>query len=342
MTDKMVLKVARKVLPKAVREFAAGNLSLLAQRFEGAGFTLALPAPGILHIKAAGPAGRASVVLSAGVHGDETAPIELLALLLEELTARELKVDLMLCVGNLAAIAAGKRFIDADLNRMFRAKRGALAHAVEAERADAISAATLAFFNGAGALRWHFDLHTAIRTSLFSTFAIVPELIAPDGKQALFQWLGQGGIGAMVMNAHASGTYATFSALNCGAMAATVELGRVAALGQNDLGQFDGARLALLDLLRGGQPQAASNAVNVAPQRFRVVQEIIKMSDDFRFAFDAGTPNFSVLPKGALIASDGAARHTVGPEPELVLFPNPDVKIGLRAALMVAPLAAGE
>jgi succinylglutamate desuccinylase len=38
----------------------------------------------------------------------------------------------MLCVGNIDAIAAGKRFIDADLNRMFRSDRGDLAGTFEA------------------------------------------------------------------------------------------------------------------------------------------------------------------------------------------------------------------
>ena len=56
----------------------------------------------------------------------------------------------MLCVGNIDAIAAGKRFIDADLNRMFRAERGALAGTAEAARADEMIAATAAFFDGGG------------------------------------------------------------------------------------------------------------------------------------------------------------------------------------------------
>ena len=68
------------------------------------------------------------MLLSVGVHGDETGPIEMVAYAIEALSRapRELAVDLMLCVGNIDAIAAGKRFIDADLNRMFRDQRGDL------------------------------------------------------------------------------------------------------------------------------------------------------------------------------------------------------------------------
>jgi succinylglutamate desuccinylase len=68
---------------------------------------------------------------------------------------------------------------------------------------------------------------------------------------------------------------------------------------------------------------------------YTVAQHIIKRSEAFAMAFDAGTPNFTVLPAGAVIATDGDIVHRVGPVPEMVVFPNPDVGIGLRAALMV-------
>ena len=108
--------------------------------------------------------------MSVGVHGDETGPIEVLAHVLDALAQHPgaLAVNLMVCVGNIDAIAAGKRFIDADLNRMFRPVRGSLASAAEAVRADAMIAATDAFFAGAGPVRWHLDLHTAIRPSVKS------------------------------------------------------------------------------------------------------------------------------------------------------------------------------
>ena len=92
--------------------------------------------------------------------------------------ASKLAVDLFVCVGNVDAIRAGKRFIDADLNRMFRPVRGSLAQAAESARADAMIAATKAFFDAAGPERWHLDLHTAIRPSVYPTFAIVPDLVA--------------------------------------------------------------------------------------------------------------------------------------------------------------------
>ncbi len=322
---------------QAVRALADADFSAVAGWFSGAGFAVAQPAPGILQIKAKGGRERASVVVSVGVHGDETGPIEVLAHLLDKLSrdASALAVDLLVCVGNLGAIQAGKRFIDADLNRMFRAERGALAEAVEAQRADVLIAATDAFFKDAGPLRWHLDLHTAIRPSVYPTFAIVPDLIADDAKAALIGWLGQAAIGAIIRNPQSAGTYSYYSAEHCGAAASTVELGRVGTLGQNDLSLFDDVSRALDGLLRGAAPVPAQNA----PHVFTVAQEIIKRSDDFRMAFDRGTQNFTALPAGAVIASDGDTVYTVKHAEELVVFPNPDVRIGLRAGLMVVRVA---
>ena len=120
--------------------------------------------------------------------------------------------------------------------------------------------ATAAFFAGAGPLRWHLDLHTAIRPSVYPTFAVVPDLVADQPKAALVGWLGQAAIGAIIMNPQSAGTYSYYSAEHHGAAASTVELGRVGTLGQNDLSLFADVATALDDLLRGAAPAAAKAA----------------------------------------------------------------------------------
>ena len=318
----------------ALSQLVAGDLSVLAQCFGQAGFDVSLPAAGIATIKSSrADAARASVLVSVGVHGDETGPIEMLAQVLDALSQQPstLAADLMVCVGNIDAIGAGRRFIDADLNRMFRPQRGALAGTKEAARADAIVHATADFFDGAGPRRWHLDLHTAIRPSSYPTFAVVPDLIADDAKAALAGWLGQAAIGAIIMNPQSAGTYSYFSAEHHRAAAATVELGRVGVLGQNDLSLFADAAGALGDLLRG----AAASGVKPTPHVFKVAQEIVKLSNDFSMAFGRDTHNFTALAAGAVIATDGATVYRVGAAEELVVFPNPDVRVGLRAGLMV-------
>ena len=321
-------------LTPAVRQLASADFSTLARRFTDAGFAVTEPAPGIITLASPSLAARPAVLVSVGVHGDETGPIEVLAQVLDRLAPSALAVDLMVCVGNIDAIAQGKRFIDADLNRMFRAQRGPLAEMAEAARADAMIAATTAFFAKAGPQRWHLDLHTAIRPSVYPTFAVVPDLIADGPKAQLVHWLGQAGIGAIIMNPQSAGTYSYYTAEHHGAAASTVELGRVGALGANDLSLFADVDAALDGLLRGLPAMPA-----VAPHVFKVAQEIVKRSDAFTMAFGRETENFTALDAGAVIATDGEFVWNVGPQPERVVFPNPDVRVGLRAGLMVVRTA---
>ena len=321
------------VVPDAVRALAEADFGTVAQRFRDAGFVVGMPAKGILTVRGAqADISRPAVLLSVGVHGDETGPIEMVAHVIEALSRQPeaLLVDLMLCVGNIDAIAAGKRFIDADLNRMFKPDRGALAGTAESARADEMIAATDAFFAGTGPVRWHLDLHTAIRPSVYPTFAIVPDLIADEGKAMLVDWLGQAAIGAIVMNPKSAGTYSYYSAEHHGAAGSTVELGRVGTLGQNNMAQFVDASAALDALLRGEQA-----ATRTEPHVFKVAQEIVKRSDDFKMGFSRETPNFASLKRGDVIATDGETVYTVFHEEEMVVFPNPDVRVGLRAGLMV-------
>jgi succinylglutamate desuccinylase len=319
-------------VPEVVRALAQGDFTALARRFRAAGLVVDAPGKGMLTVTSSMP-GRPSVIVSVGVHGDETGPIEMLAHVLDALPADALAVDLMLCVGNIDAILAGKRFLDADLNRMFRPVRGSLAGTQEAARADDMIAATVGFFDGAGPVRWHLDLHTAIRPSVYPTFAVVPDLVADGPKQALVDWLGQAAIGAIIMNPQSAGTYSYYTAEHHRAAASTVELGRVGTLGQNDLSQFAAVSVALDGLLRGVVLPPA-----VMPSRvFKVAQEIVKLSDDFKMGFGKETQNFTALKRGDIIATDQETVYTVFHEEELVVFPNPDVRVGLRAGLMVTP-----
>ena len=90
---------AQSALPDAVRALAEADFGALAQRFKDAGFTVGQAAHGIFSIKAVTTATpqRAAVLVSVGVHGDETGPIEVLAHVLDALgqDPAALAVDLM-------------------------------------------------------------------------------------------------------------------------------------------------------------------------------------------------------------------------------------------------------
>ena len=319
----------------AVGALAEADFSEIADRFANAGFTVRLPAKGIMQVMSPAPeAKRLRLLLSVGVHGDETAPIEMLAQLIEHLSREPhgLQLDLMVAVGNIAAIAQGKRFIDADLNRLFTNERGELQSTAEAERADVLMRATAAFFQGDGGEKWHLDLHTAIRKSAYPTFAIVPDVIAERGKLALTAWLGGAGIGAIILNSQLAPTYSAYSATRFGAVACTAELGQVGMLGQNDLSQFEVTATALDTMLRSGSTMAfRKTMVHV----FRVAQELLKRSEDFRLNFDGKTQNFTAFEPGTVVAEDSEGAYRVGDKTEHVVFPNAGVRVGQRAGLMV-------
>ncbi|MGH8807556.1 MAG: succinylglutamate desuccinylase, partial [Noviherbaspirillum sp.] len=306
--------------------------------FANAGFAVRLPARGILQLSASSRLPRrARLLLSVGVHGDETAPIEMLAQLLNALAAEPhaLAVDLMVVVGNPEAVAQGKRFVDIDLNRLFRAGRDAGGDSVEERRADAIMRATAAFFAGAGVEKWHLDLHTAIRASHYPAFAVVPAAIGDLRRSAMLGLLACAGIGAAILNPAPAGTFSAYTAIAFGAASATLELGQVGQLGNNDLSRFADAQRTIDGFMREGKPPASGEAPHVFPHVFRVVQELIKHSDAFRMHIDRDVKNFTPLPPGTVIAEDGGTIYRVGLREEYVVFPNPDVRKGLRAGLMV-------
>jgi len=310
--------------------FARGEFSSLVGAFQNAGFLVQQPLHGVLQIGHARPsATRKRVLISVGVHGDETAPIEIMAQLMRELGKhpRDLAVDLMLVIGNIEAIAQAKRFIDVDLNRLFTPGRTQFNQTSEAQRADQLMAASETFFAGHTDC-WHLDLHTAIRASFYPTFAIVPG----SGDAGFIAWLGQAGIEAAVLNPDASVTYSSFTCMHLGALSCTAELGRIGVMGKNDLSQFVQTGNAIAALLTTGQITTSSAK---APLVFRVCQELIKRSDAFQLAFDSGTENFTRFEPDALIATDGEVSYRVGEKPEYVLFPNQNVRVGLRAGLMV-------
>lgn len=317
-------------------EFVSGDFSTLADSFANAGFTVRLPARGILHIRASTePVPRRSLLVSVGIHGDETAPIELLAQLLAQLASapHTLRVDLMLVVGNPAAIALGKRYLDVDLNRQFEAGKNGDGASLEAQRAEQIMRATRQFFSAAEGQRWHLDLHTAIRSSHYPSFAIMPQQVDGKARQALLDWLAAAGTGAVVLSQKSSGTYSAYTAINFNAVACTAELGRVARLGENNLAPFSAAQAALLAMLTGSAPEEAKRGT--PPLLFSVTQEVIKASAAFRLAIDDSTGNFTPMAHGDIIAHDGEQVFRVAAQTEYVLFPNAAVAVGQRAALMV-------
>lgn len=293
--------------------------------------------PGVLELQPHRrlPHARACV-FSAGIHGNETAPIELLGELMSQLVAGRLRLGapILVILGNIPAIQAGQRFLETNLNRLFQ--RDILANGAETERARQLMDAVDAFYSRhSGLPKLHYDLHTAIRDSRYPRFVVEPyDETAVTGDDQ-WQWFAAADLQAVLHQHQHSWTFSHYTRHYHQAQSFTLELGRVAPFGANDLIPLRPMQCLLNALAEGREPSGTS------PSRmafFRVEHELMRASEEFRLCFDDDIPNFSEFAPGERLAHDPlTGDFIVGDQPLAVVFPNANVEIGARAALLVVP-----
>lgn len=274
------------------------------------------------------------LVLSAGIHGNETAPIELLDSLCQDLFRGKLKlrVGLLLILGNPEAIRTGQRYLDYDLNRLFCGAYTEIQACSETLRAAELQHCVRDFFQQhPDKPRYHYDLHTAIRRSLLTTFALLP-LQASTHDAELLHSIDAAELSAVVYHRTAGKTFSQFSCSECQAASVTLELGQAKAFGQNNLQDFAAIDQVLRSLVSATSYQPRQSQPIRA---FAVLESIIKYDADFQLHLADSAPNFSSFAPGALIASQQRKNYMAGAETAYILFPNKHVKPGLRAGLIL-------
>lgn len=292
---------------------------------------------GVLQVRPAEDSDTA-LVLSCGVHGNETAPIEMISDQISRIVtgAIEPKCELLYILGNPPSMQIEKRFVSLNMNRLFN---GAFADyeldensRYEIERAEALENYVTDFFNAyENATRIHLDLHTAIKPSFHKTFAIRPfnqSTISNQSKKLLLAL----GIEAVLQHNKPSTTFSALSVERFKAEAYTLELGKVKPFGENNPEDFAAAIQCLDDLVQ------MLDIAEHNPERlieYKVVAEIMKNSDEFKFYVPDDVENFTAYPQGYLIAEDFDYNYRVAFEREAVVFPNVNVPIGQRVAIMV-------
>lgn len=296
---------------------------------------------GVIRFEPRDPSDRQlDIVLSCGIHGNETAPVEMLNHIVSQILDSQLRVRArVLCVfGNVEAMRQGVRCVEQDMNRLF-CRMPEVEDGLEARRAAMLEMHLMRFFSRSmqdGKPRLHYDLHTAIHGSLIEKFAIYP--LPPHGRDfdpLQVSRLACAGVDAVLLQSTTSTTFSFFSSQHCGAAALTVELGRAMPFGQNEGLDLSKMQAYLEGLISGELP--ACDAVPEQIGLFRVSREIVKQSDAFVLCIDPKTDNFTPLPVGTLLAEDGDIRHVVTEEQARLIFPNPHIEIGQRAALVIVP-----
>ncbi|MDD2060823.1 succinylglutamate desuccinylase [Pseudomonas sp. GD03860] len=277
------------------------------------------------------------LLLSAGIHGNETAPIELLDELLHGIARAEIKprARILFLFGNPEAIRKGERYIEQDVNRLFNG-RHELSSGSEALRAGQLEQFAKTFFSVPGRTRLHYDLHTAIRGSKIEQFALYPFKEGRQHSRRELARLRAAGMEAVLLQSKASITFTAFTYEQLDAEAFTLELGKARPFGQNEQVNLDRLETRLKQIIEGNEPQEPDALDGL--QLFSVAREIIKHSDSFRLHLPADIENFSELSKGYLLAEDLAeSRWIVEEEGARIIFPNPKVKNGLRAGILIVP-----
>ncbi|QDF67169.1 succinylglutamate desuccinylase [Shewanella sp. SNU WT4] len=284
------------------------------------------------------------LVLSSGVHGNETAPIELCNKMIADIVNGTLAVAqrVLFIFGNPQAIHHSTRIVEENLNRLFSGEHSRQPGLVNKERhrAKALEGYVRRFYAKAPSgerNRLHYDLHTAIRGSVHPQFAIYPY---PDSKpyyQAQLQFLQQAGIDTVLLHNGPTTTFSYFSAHEFDAHAFTIELGKVLPMGQNDLRQFaefDYATRAIIsESVASTHHEFDLSKMNI----YQVSRSIVKQHDGFRLNFAKDLCNFSRFEQGATLAFDNEQAVVVEAQFEVIVFPNADVPKGQRALICLQP-----
>lgn len=273
-----------------------------------------------------------NIVISCGVHGNETAPIEFVNTLVSDIESERITIShrCLFIIANIEAVKQNLRFIEENLNRLF--DDVARESSKELVLADNLKVIVQDFWSDTPIeSRWHFDLHCAIRDSKHSTFAISPKSRYPVRDKKLFDVMELGNIEALVLSNAPTCTFSWFTASHLGAKALTVELGRVGRLGQNDLTKLASFSTAIRALLTDQEINPTARRATI----YRVSRSIIRMHDKFEFLFDQDVANFTSFIHGEVFGNDGDKPLMAKNEGEAIIFPNINVAIGERAALMV-------
>ncbi|PKI13832.1 succinylglutamate desuccinylase [Colwellia sp. 12G3] len=291
-----------------------------------------------------------SIVISSGIHGNETAPIEIVQQLISDIISQKIQVKhrTLLIMGNPVSMNIAKRFQTENLNRLFCGKYQDIDPCFEKYRAEKLEGYVSDFFNAGTAkdtnnntsdskvTNYHYDLHTAIRNSKYEKFAIYPYQAGKPWDKEQLSFMASSGVNTILFGHGPSGTFSYFSSANFAAHAFTVELGKVRPFGENNMANFQ-AMTNNLSALISDEPIPLKDFDNNDFNLFKALGDITKVSDKFELYVADEASNFTDYPVGTLLSTDINQEYRTTLPGESIVFPNANVGNGQRAVLMVVP-----
>lgn len=286
------------------------------------------------------------VCLSCGVHGNETAPMEIVSDIVRDILVgvQSLQVNLLILLGNPKAMLQQERFLEFNLNRMFnhhwKSYLEADPNCYEALRAKRLESAVQDFFEKSpeDARRYHYDLHTAIRASKHQRFAIYPYLDGRDPKAEQLAFMQDCGVNTVLLYHKPSSTFSYHSSHHFKADAFTVELGKVKPFGENNRDDFKQSENQLRKLVAANYH--FNNDRNIDDLNlFAVKKELLRVSDESHLNVDDDLANFTEFEQGFQLLSDPEGPYVVESDGEAIVFPNNKVPMGQRMALLIEPVS---
>lgn len=276
-----------------------------------------------------------AIVLSAGVHGNETAPIEWLNQLLDDLLKGILHTrhPLLLLFGHPHAMIAAKRELEFNLNRLF-CGAWLQGNSIEHQRAAQLATWMSDFYQRYTFERLHYDLHTAIRGSAHEKFAVAPYIPQRPYNSSQLAFLQHCDVNCVLFYHQSTKTFSYHSAFTHDAQAFTVELGQVKPFGHNELSKLNALDCSIRQLITHVRVDWGSVRYQQC-HWYQVSEEIIRYYEDLKFNFADDLANFTLFENGVLIATQGGQQIRVNDGPKAVVFPNAKVAIGQRAAILV-------
>lgn len=286
-----------------------------------------------------------AIVLSAGIHGNETAPIEMLNELITEILIQNIVLarPVLFIFGNPPSMNINDRFVVENLNRLFchNHLKGVDINGnttnIERVRAAKLEQYVDQFFAKYNTPnKCHYDLHTAIKDSKHEKFAVYPFIDGQPWKKQQFEMLRLMDVTTVMLMHKPATTFSYHSSSVYGADSFTIELGKVREFGQNDKSKFENAKMALRNLIKGIDPDPNGFDENNFVM-LKVHRSITKHHADFTLGFDNDLPNFSEFSAGDILARENQTDITAELDNEAIVFPNAGVEIGQRAILTVIP-----